>query len=88
MSIRWLLLNPLSLQSVAADNIGVQSLENPDIAVIEPEIDKLVKSMNDIGRGNPVFFKEYGKRILGIRKGTIPIELPQKIAKFWRVGII
>lgn len=74
MSIRWLLVNPPSLQSIAADNSGVQSLENPDIAVIELEIDKLIKSMNDISRSNPVLIKEYGKRTLGIRKGTIPIE--------------
>ena len=77
MSIRWRLINPPSLQSISVDNSGVKSLENPDIAVIEQEIDELIKSMNDISKNNSVLIKQYGKRTLGIRKGTIPIECPK-----------
>lgn len=74
MSIRWLLLNPTSMQSVTADNSGVQTLENPDIALVEKEIDETIKSMNEIRKNNPLLIKDFGKRTYAVRKGTISIE--------------
>lgn len=73
MSIRWLLHNPPSLQSITADNSGVETRENPDIASVESEIDELIKSMNEIRRVNPALIKEYGKRTFAIRSGNVPI---------------
>ena len=74
MSIRWLLINPPSLQSITADNSGVETLENPDIARVEMEIDELIKSMNEIRRDNPLLIKDYGKRTFAVRNGTVSIE--------------
>jgi len=74
MSIRWLLKNPPSLQSITADNSGIEARENPDIAEVEAEIDALIHSMNEIRRSNPVLIKEYGKRTFAVRKGTLTID--------------
>lgn len=74
MSIRWLLLNPPSLQSITADNSGVETLENPEFAEVELEIDDLIKAMNEIRRSHPVLIKEYGKRTFAVRNGSIQID--------------
>ena len=74
MSIRWLLINPPSKQSVTANNSGVQTLENPDIARVEMEIDEIIKSMNEIRKDNPLLIKDYGKRTFAVRNGTVSIE--------------
>lgn len=74
MSIRWLLKNPPSLQSISADNSGVESFENPDIVVVEAGIDGLIASMNEIRRANPALIKEFGKRTFAVRKGAVAIE--------------
>jgi len=74
MSIRWLLKNPPNLQSITADNSGIEERENPDIAEVEAEIDALIQSMNEFRRENPVLIKEYGKRTFAVRKGTLKID--------------
>lgn len=74
MSIRWLLINPPSMQSITADNSGIRTLENPDIAGVEMEIDETIKSMNEIRKNNLLLIKDYGKRTFAVRKGTVSIE--------------
>lgn len=74
MSIKWLLINPPSLRSITANNSGVETLENPDIAHVEMEIDKLIDSMNEIRIDNPLLIKDYGKRTFAVINGTVPIE--------------
>lgn len=74
MSIRWLLINPPRMQSITADNSGVQALENPDISVVEAEIDEVIKSMNEIKKNNDLLIKDYGKKTFAVRKGTVSIE--------------
>ena len=74
MSIRWLLINPPSMQSITADNSGIRTLENPDIAGVETEIDETIKSMNEIRKNNLLLIKDYGKRTFAVRKGTVSIE--------------
>lgn len=74
MSIRWLLQNPPSLNSITADNSGVKKLENPDISVVEAEIDALIRMMNEIRVANPALIKEYGKRVFAVRQGILSVE--------------
>lgn len=74
MSVRWLLINPPSMQSITADNSGIRMLENPDIAGVEMEIDETIKSMNEIRKNNLLLIKDYGKRTFAVRKGTVSIE--------------
>ncbi len=74
MSVRWLLINPPSMQSISANNSGVHRLENPDITRVEMEIDQIIKSMNVIMKSNSLLIKDYGKRTFAVRNGTISIE--------------
>lgn len=85
MSIRWLLHNPPTLQSITADNSGVEVQENPDVSKVELEIDELLKSMEAIRRDNPDLIKNFGKRTFAVIKGTERIEssIERKILNDW-----
>lgn len=85
MSIRWLLKNPPSLQSITADNSGIQTYSNPDIAVVEAEIDNTLRSMNEIRKKHPALIEKFGKRTFAVRNGSITIEDPSdlKILDEW-----
>jgi hypothetical protein len=76
MSIRWLLKNPPSLHSISANNSGVKSFENPDIAVVESDIDNLIGSLNEINRANRDLIKDFGRRSFYIKRGSIEIDSP------------
>lgn len=76
MSIRWLLKNPPTLQSISADNSGVEVIENPDLAAVEGEIDQLISSMNEIRMANPALIKEFGRRTFAIQKGQLAVDSP------------
>lgn len=76
MSIRWLLKNPPSLHSISANNSGVKSFENPDIAVVESDIDNLIGLMNEINRANHDLIKDFGRRAFYIKRGIIEIDSP------------
>lgn len=65
---------PPSLQSITANNSGVKIRENPDISVVEAEIDELIRSMNEISKANLDLIKSFGKRTFAVRKGAITID--------------
>lgn len=76
MSIRWLLQNPPKIQSISANNSGIETHVNPDIGEIESEIDLLIQSMNELRANNPILIRDFGRRSFAVSNGDVSIDNP------------
>ncbi len=74
MGIRWLLRNPPSVNSIEADNSGVDETENRDLTEVENEINELIALMGEVRSRHGDLIAEFGKRTYAIKQGTVKID--------------